>query len=227
MADRAPVNRTGHASVTRCEARDGTDAKGGTGKIMDEVSPVISRVLRRHRVAPGTDPEDVRQDVFVSLLEQIQKGNRISDFVGYAVRVTVNACRQTFRSNTKERYFTSLSEDDDRHSAAAADQELVLATREELRHVWRQAVVNLSPEQLRVFVFGWRGLLDDLSEMPDIESVENIARAVKMDETEVLSLRDEAPSLINEGIADRLGMTANRFYRVRREVWEWLGTMKY
>ncbi|MBA3712378.1 MAG: sigma-70 family RNA polymerase sigma factor [Pyrinomonadaceae bacterium] len=229
-----PINHNDPLLLPFLRAADESELQQQSDQVIGQVSPTISRVLKQQRRAIGTDSQELYQEVVVKLLEQLHglrsgtKRNPISNLLGYVVQVTANACKKTFRQSAKEQNSnSSVALADALVAAPDANHETQFAAREELLLVWQRATEELSTEQLRVFLFGWKGLLDQLSDMPDVASIREIAAALRMDANSVISIRDQSSAIINAQIAERLGMKLNRFYKLRRQVEEWLKEIKF
>lgn len=192
-------------------------------RINKELSDLVDKVIKNRSLAPGVDPEDVRQDTLLSLLERAaaeeKKGSPIDNILGYAVRSAVNACLRTFRRKSPQQ----IDWDDTAGPTVPADQEIQVVDRDTLRTSWERAESELSLQQLTVFLLDKREVFERLS--PSIVSRRRLADALGISGDRLIELRKRLP-LEDKELAALLGVTTNRVHFLRYHVNSWLRRQK-
>lgn len=199
--------------------------EGGPGRdrFNKELSDLVDKVIKSRPLAPGVDPEDVRQDTLLSLLERAdtedKKSSPINNILGYAVRSAVNACLRTFRRKNHQQ----IDLDDATGPTVPAEQEIRVVDRDTLRAIWERAESELSLQQLTVFLLDKREVFERLS--PGIVSRRRLADALGISGDRLVELRERLP-MEDKELAGLLGVTTNRVHLLRYQVNCWLRRQK-
>lgn len=129
------------------------NAIGSLERYYEKYSDMVYRIAFAHTPDEET-AADVFQDVFLKLVENIEKLDGEEHVKFWLIRVTINCCKKSYRHTDHVDYDDTLLKDDDDlpdHLKTVSGEALLL--KKERVELVRLALLQLTPEEYRVALY--------------------------------------------------------------------------
>ncbi len=116
----------------------------GLTRMMTDHAPMVRRMARRMRGAALTSPDDIVQDVFLSVWRQVRQGRQIAYPASYVYRT---ARREAWRAMRRQPFSPAAIDPDDLPALTACPEDRLL--RSQLQQQIRRALSQLHRDRRR------------------------------------------------------------------------------
>ena len=142
-------------------------------RAVEKYGDMVYRIAYSHTLN-GAAADDVYQDTFLKLVENIDKLQSEDHLKYWLIRVAINFCKKSYRHSADAEYLDELEKEDENVTdPLRADPVEDLILRKEKIRLVRSALEELTPEEYRVilYLFYYEQLrIDDIAKIMELTS---------------------------------------------------------